>query len=53
MIYNPCLFFKPDLHLFVYEKPTLAAMCSTEVIIDLIRLENNHALELQVDYSKV
>jgi len=50
MIYSPCLFLKLDLHLFVYEKATLAAMCSAEVIIDLIRLENNHALESQVDY---
>jgi len=43
MICNPCLFLKLDLHLFVYEKATLAAMCSTEVIIDLIWLENNYS----------
>jgi len=51
MIYNPCLFLKLDLHLFVYDKLALAAMCSAEDIIELIQQENNHALELQVDYA--
>jgi len=37
VIYNPCLFLKVDLHLFVYDKLALAAMCSAEVIIVLIQ----------------
>ena len=37
---------KLDLHLFVYDKLALAAMCSAEVIIELI------ALESQVDLRR-